>query len=90
MFTSAARFNGKAIGALEVLHVSCCELCNAILMASTTEELDRWEIAHRNSCKDVGRLIRSGEERRKINIAPPPGSQLRSGVDRRRRVHTEQ
>ncbi len=27
--------------------------------------------------------IRSGEERRKVNMPPPPGSPVRSGVDRR-------
>ncbi len=27
--------------------------------------------------------IRSGEERRKVNIPPPPGSPVRSGLDRR-------
>ncbi len=27
--------------------------------------------------------IRSGEERRKVNLPPPPRSQVRSGVDRR-------
>jgi hypothetical protein len=27
--------------------------------------------------------IRSGEERRKVNIPPPPGSPVRSGADRR-------
>ncbi len=27
--------------------------------------------------------IRSGEERRKINVPPPPGGPVRSGLDRR-------
>lgn len=27
--------------------------------------------------------VRSGEDRRKINIPPPPGSPVRSGLDRR-------
>lgn len=27
--------------------------------------------------------IRSGEERRKVNLPPPPGSPVRSAVDRR-------
>ena len=28
--------------------------------------------------------IRSAEERRKVNIPPPPGSPVRSGLDRRK------
>ena len=49
------------------------------------ERLDRLSGARPDSTPDERRLglSRSGEDRRKVNIPAPPGSPVRSGLDRR-------
>ncbi|HVP43604.1 MAG TPA: hypothetical protein VMS96_09225 [Terriglobales bacterium] len=50
-----------------------------------SDQLERKAEAHREEMPKERRqgVIRSREERRKVDVPPPPGSPVRSGQDRR-------